>query len=169
MYIKNVKKAINQAYYIDLFGIIDTYASNNNQDFWKFVRKIAKSSQSISIPLLSDPVSGKIAINDNEKANLLNNHFVNISTIDDNDDETPPCPLRTQNSIDTINVADSDIVHVIKTLNTNKALGLDEISHHMLKNTVQTVTKPLMTLFMYVLKKLYISIGVETSTCNANI
>ena len=41
----------------------------------------------------------------------------------------------------------SPIVDVIKTLNTNKASGLDEISHHMLKNTVQTVTKPLMTLF----------------------
>ena len=146
-HVNNVKKAIKQAYYIDLYGLIDTYSSNNNQDFWKFARKITKSSQSISIPPLSDPVSGKIAINDNEKANLLNDYFVNISTIDDNDDETPPCPIRTQNSIDTINIAESDIVDVIKTLNTNKASGLDEISHHMLKNTVQTVIKPLITLF----------------------
>ena len=95
-----MKKAIKQAYYIDLYGLIDTYSSNNNQYFWKFARKITKSSQSISIPPFeSDPVSGKIAINDN----LLNDYFVNISTIDDNDDETPPCPIRTQNSFDTIN------------------------------------------------------------------
>ena len=43
-HVNNVKKAIKQAYYIDLYGLIDTYSSNNNQEFRKFARKITKSS-----------------------------------------------------------------------------------------------------------------------------
>ena len=132
-HVNNLKKTIKQQYYIDLYGLIDNYSSNNNQDFWKLARKLTKSSHNISIPPLVDLQSGNIAISDQEKATFLNNYFVDISTIDDADDDTPPCPPRTHNSIELINIHETDIVDIIKTLNTNKASGLDEISHHMLK------------------------------------
>ena len=145
--VNNLKKATKQQYYIDLYGLIDNYSSSNNQDFWKLARKLTKSSHNISIPPLIDQQSGNIAISDKEKATLLNDYFVDISTLDDTNDDTPPCPSRTHNSIESINVNETEIVDIIKTLNTNKASGLDEISHHMLKNTAQSVCKPLAILF----------------------
>ena len=91
--------------------------------------------------------NGNIAVDDKEKCDLLNNYFASISTIDEDDNDDPECDIRTDQILNVKDISEDDIIDIIKSLNINKASGLDEISHHMLKNTVQTVYKPLHILF----------------------
>ena len=146
-HVNNLKKTAKQSYFIELHGLIDDYSSNNNQDFWKLARKLTKSCKSISIPPLLNQTNGNIATNDFEKATLLNQYFASISTINDNNDDAPQCPIRTENILDNIVITESEIIDVINSLKPNKASGHDEISHRMLKGTATSISKPLLILF----------------------
>ena len=81
----------------------------------------------MSIPPLINELNGNVALDDFEKATLLNLYFVNISTINDNDDAVPQCPSRTENILDHINISESDIVDAIISVKVNKVSGHDEI------------------------------------------
>ena len=55
--------------------------------------------------------------------------------------------MRTDSFIDNIDINTNDIIDEIKSLKTNKASGIDEISHIMLRNTAESVCHPLLLLF----------------------
>ena len=59
----------------------------------------------------------------------------------------PTFSLKTKNSLNNIQIQESEIIDVIKTLITNKACGEDQISHFILKKTSYTVAIPLKMLF----------------------
>ena len=59
-----------------------------------------------AIPPLVDSNTSNIALEDADKANLLNNYFASISTIIDSDDDLPEFNTRT----------DSEITEMILTL-----------------------------------------------------
>ena len=151
-YVNNLKKETKQSFYSDIHGLIDTYSNNNNQDFWKLVRKLTKTSgQSVNIPPLLNPNTGEVVVSDLEKATLFNNYFANISRIDDDDSDLPYFPDRTVEFIENIDITESEIIDIIGSLKLNKASGMDDISHKMLKNTVRSVSKPLLVLFNKIL------------------
>ncbi len=84
---------------------------------------------------------------DEEKANTLNNYFVSISTVDASNIALPNFILKTNATIDNINISEQEINDILSNLVINKANGPDEISHHMLKETSRTICLPLSILF----------------------
>ena len=61
--------------------------------------------------------------------------------------------MRTENTIDFIEIHQQDIVDILKSLKLNKAVGLDNISHHILRNTAETISLPLLKLFQKCLQQ----------------
>ena len=59
----------------------------------------------------------------------------------------PNFSLKTQNSLNNIQIRQSEIIDVMKTLITNKACREDQISNFILKKTNNTVAIPLKMLF----------------------
>ena len=147
-HVNNVKKAAKQSFFLDVHGLIDQYSLNNGKDFWKLAKTLIKSTgTSTSIPPLLNMTTGNIEVEDKDKSNLLNNYFASISTVDDDGSDVPHCDCRTDHNLSSIHITEEDIIDIIKSLNIKKASGIDEISHLMLRNTVQTVYKPLYLLF----------------------
>ena len=107
----------------------------------------------ITIPPLLNPNSGEITVNDNEKAEILNDYFASISDIQDDTTDFPDFDNRTENSIESIILEQQEIEDVISSLKLNKASGIDEISHQMLKGTKNAISKPLKVLFNKCLAK----------------
>lgn len=152
--VNNMKKSAKERYFMEIYGIIDNCSSNNSKEFWKLVKTLTKSSGTKnSIPPLFDPITNSIQIEDDKKANILNKYFVDISTIDENDTELPDFPLRTDKSISHIEFTENDIIDILTSLKSNKAIGIDYISHNMLKYTASTISRPLNMLFKMSLEK----------------
>jgi hypothetical protein len=63
--------------------------------------------------------------------------------------------LRTNSKLAIIEFTIKEISDILKSLNIKKAYGHDLISHHMLKNTANTVSIPLKIIFDY---------SIQTST-----
>ena len=97
-----------------------------------------------TIPPLINDTNANIAVEDEEKAELLNNYFTGISTIPDPDDDLPNFSSRTEHEITDFEITQENIIDIIKSLKINKAPGIDSISHHILKNTVDTISIPLL-------------------------
>ena len=78
---------------------------------------------------------------DEEKANCLNDFF--IST----DASLPAFTPKTNEKITNVTITESEIIDTIETLDPNKAVGEDLISHKVLRATKQSISKPLCALF----------------------
>ena len=75
---------------------------------------------------------------DEDKCNCLNDYFVFVSTIDPSVNDTtkiPTLPLKTNKILDSLFIHKYEISDIIETLDINKAVGEDKISHLVLKNT----------------------------------
>ena len=81
------------------------------------------------------------------KCNILNDYFVSVSTIDDTNNDVPEIELRTDATITDIPFQVDDIIDILMSLNVNKAVGNDAISHNMLTNTALSIAYPLYLIF----------------------
>ena len=146
--VNNMKKHARESYFMEVCGLIDQYAFNNQKDFWKLVKTLTKSSGTVTtIPPLINPIDSNIEVEDKRKADVLNRYFADISTINDSNVEIPDFPSRTDQTITNFNISQDEVVDVLNSLKLNKATGLDAISHQMLKNTANSVSLPLSILF----------------------
>ena len=84
-----------------------------------------------------------MAYSSSEKVEVLNSYFSSISFIDDSNANYSLC----NKSISDIRILEQDVNDIISILQTNKAVGPDNIDHKMLKSTVFTIAKPLCLLF----------------------
>ena len=62
----------------------------------------------------------------------MNEYFASISFVDDTNINLPLFSQKTENSLYTLQISESDITDVIQTLIVNKASGEDKISHKIL-------------------------------------
>ena len=76
-------------------------------------------------PLKSTNENGETfyAFTDLDQANCLNNYFPSISSVDHSNTNLPPFSSKTQNSLQSIHILESEIVDAIQTLQINKASG----------------------------------------------
>ena len=86
-----------------------------------------------------------MAYSSSEKVEVLNSYFSSISFIDDSA-KLPDFYSLCNKSISDTRILEQD-VNDISILQTNKAVGLDNIGHKMLKSTVFTIAKPHCLLF----------------------
>ena len=147
-HVNNMKKYARETFYLDINNMIDQHTVNDKKEFWKLIRFVTKTGGTYNaIPPLINPDTDSIEIDDKCKADVLNKYFSDISTIDDSNVELPDFNSRTDEKLSDVKFDQEDIIDILLSLNVNKAVGIDSISHHMLRNTAHSVSLPLMILF----------------------
>ena len=82
------------------------------------------------------------------KANFFNDYFSKQCTIIDSNSSIPAnISFETDERLSTFEICSSDIVKIIRSLDSNKAHGHDEISIRMIKICASSISKPLAILF----------------------
>lgn len=132
--------------------LINQETGNSCKTFWQVMgRFMGKKGTSIIIPPLRKN-DNTFGFTDYEKAEELNSYFASISTVDDKNIELPQLGTRSDAIFTHIQVTESEVIDILKTLKVNKATGPDGISNRMLKYTCNTICVPLTKLFNLSLK-----------------
>lgn len=101
---------------------------DNLKKYWNYLRTLAKRNDtSSSIPILKTTCNNNIETyhyTDSEKANCLNDYFASISTVDDANVTLPHFVGKCESKLTNIQITTTDIISLINTLTTNKALVL---------------------------------------------
>ena len=143
-----MKKHARLSFYLNVHDLIDLYSTSDSKSYWRLLRRLTKAcNSSDTIPPLIDPISGETLSDDHTKAELLNSYFCSISDLDDTNHEIPIIDKRTDSTFSTLNLTQDEIVDILKILKLGKAVGHDNISHHILKFTARSISKPLCILF----------------------
>lgn len=148
--VNNLKKAAKSRFFDNIETKIEDYRLNNTKNYWKSINDLMKNYKSSeSIPALKQSIDGveNLCFTDEEKANCLNDYFTSVSNIDDSNTHLPPFVNKTESTIEYIEIQELDVVDIISSLDANKAVGSDLISHKVLKNVKHTISKPLVKLF----------------------
>ena len=119
--------------YITNFEDTILSSENSTKTFWQIMgRFMGKQAITNSIPPLYT-TNNNYVFSDEEKANILNDYFCSISTIDDSGTSLPIFNERTNSSLSNLIINVTDVTDVLSSLKVNKAVGPDGISHRMLK------------------------------------
>jgi hypothetical protein len=105
-----------------------------------------------TIPPLYNGSTGELVYEDKAKADLLNQYFCSITSINDSNREPPNVVPRTHAILSNIDVNIQDVKDILQTLQIGKVCGEDGISHQMLKATSETICLHLSILFRYSLR-----------------
>ena len=98
--------------------------ANNLGSFYKFVNQKLSSSSGIA-PLKS--TDGLIHTVDSEKANLLNEYFHSVFTVDNGTLPIFPNRVNSPNNIEDISIDPTMLANIIKNLKSNSAAGPDHL------------------------------------------
>ena len=90
---------------------------------------MGKQTITNSIPPLYTS-NNNYVFSDEEKANILNDYFCSISTIDDSGTSLPIFNERTNSSLSNLIINITDVTDVLSSLKVNKAVGPHGISHY---------------------------------------
>ena len=88
-----------------------------------------------------------IVDDENDKCELLNKYFCEISRLDDANRIIPDFENRTETLLSDLTITKDEIIDIIKILDPKKASGPDKISHRMLKISPERLAKPLAIIF----------------------
>ena len=113
--------------------------------YWSIVNKFLHKKK---IPLIPP-----IVVNDNiitsvsEKAGMFNNYFAKQCTLLQNESVLPGFSLKTNTQLDSITFSEKDIYSIIRSLDSNKAHGHDNVSIRMIKMCDESIALPLKIIF----------------------
>ena len=113
--------------------------------YWRTVKQLLKnSSPTYSFPPICVHEHDTVyKFEDQEKAQLLNDYFCSIASLDNDNKDIPYMTDRGPGILTEINVTEQDIDDIISCLDPQKASGPDDISHRMLIATKNTICRPL--------------------------
>ena len=119
------------------------------KSYWSILNKFLQKKKIPSI--LSN---GTFIANVCEKELLFNSFFANQCTLINNTSTLPPfeCECKVTSKIDNVIFNEHDILSIIRSLNTNKAHGWDDISIRMVKMCDESIAYPLNIIFETALK-----------------
>ena len=106
--------------------------------FWTTIKYYMKGNRSAHKPPLlkrSDVGCTEHVYTDIEKATVLNEYFTSIYNFTNIPDSLPDFEQKTNDTLDSINTSQQDILDAIHTLKIDKAPGIDGISNRLLKVT----------------------------------
>jgi hypothetical protein len=130
-----------------------TEAKQNPKKWWGLAKQIMGNNKASSYPSLVS--EGNIYTTDEEKAQIFNETFLNISKLNappTTNLEIDPVPT-TDKELEMIIVKEQDVKDILSTINTNKAYGPDDISPRLIKEAGNTIVKVLTKIFNISLAK----------------
>jgi hypothetical protein len=128
-----------------------TESKENPKKWWGLAKNIMGNKKSSSYPSLVS--RGDIYVTDEEKANLFNETFLDISKLN-----APPIPLDdpiplTDKVLENIEVSEQDVKDILSTINVTKAYGPDNLSPRLIKEAGNSIVTVLTRLFNLSLTK----------------
>ena len=115
------------------------------KSYWSILNKFLKKKR---IPLIPPILSnGTFITNVCEKVMLFNSFFANQCTLINNTSTLPPFECKVNSKIDNVIFIEHDILSIIRSLNSNKAHGWDDISIRMVKMCDESIAYPLKIIF----------------------
>ena len=141
--IRKAKRDHNQSI-IDQLNNLD----HSNADWWKVVRTAFGCSRNQIPALESVDQDGTFFATDNSsKANLLNDQFVKVTYVGDENKVFPEQLPRVEARLDLIQVTAEDVFEAINSIPISKAPGPDSITPFVLRNIAISISQPLAILF----------------------
>ena len=120
-------------------------SKSNPKEFYNYVRKKKVLSSNIG-PLAME--SGQHTENNSEMANILNDYFASVFTVEDSSTQPPSAAPQVEgNFIDSFTITESEILRTVSKIKVNKTPGPDKISPRILKEVKNEICKPLSILF----------------------
>ena len=118
----------------------------NRKAYWGILKSFTNWKEIPIIPPLL--IHDQLVTNFNEKANNFNEYFSNQCSVIDNSSKLPTDQAPyTASLLSSIDIKESDILNILKSLDANKAHGHDDISIRMLKLSQKSILKPLKLIF----------------------
>ena len=104
-----------------------------------------RSQRKFIIPSIDH--DGTVVDDDHCKAELFNSFFLEQSKIDSIPEEIPESDFGTAEGLNYIEINECEVLDVLKSPDTTKAMGPDGISPRLLKEAAPSIHKPLTKLF----------------------
>ena len=118
----------------------------NRKAYWAILKSFTNWKKIPVIPPLH--INDQLVTNFNKKANNFNKYFSNQCSVIDNSSKLPTDQAPyTASLLSSIDIKESDILNILKSLDANKAHGHDDISIRMLKLSQKSILKPLKLIF----------------------
>ena len=142
-----VKTCIRKAKQNNITSVSNSIVNHKfgSNQWWTIIKKMIKPEQLNFIPPLKHPTDNTIRTNEKDKAELLNDYFVSISTVDQRN--VPLLATKTQHTFEMITVSEHDVILALNEISQNKACGPDLVSPLILKQHRKVLAKPLSKLF----------------------
>ena len=131
--------------------------------YWTILNRLIYNKKIPAIPPLF--VDGNFISDFCAKTNIFNNYFASICTPIKNASVLPSYSYKTNTRMDSFKVTESDILSIIKSLDSTKAHGCDNLSVRMIKMCSESITLPLKIIL--IAKKGKISRNMEKSKCSS--
>ena len=122
---------------------------SNPKTQWQIVNHIIDKGGNSEIPSLNVNIEYKTAL---AKANILNNNFVEKSTINDNDGLPPLLSLKGDSFLNRIKIRLRVVRKKLQQQKTSKATGPDGNLARVLRECTDVLSKPYSNLFNFSLK-----------------
>ena len=121
------------------------------RDYWKTLKSFIRPTSNVNIPpLLHDDM---YVADNNEKATILNNYFVQQTVLDEHLARLPEPDVTVGPTLNNIVFTEAEVKDVLNSLKLGKATGHDNINHRILKEAALPLAKPLCDLFNYSMSK----------------
>ena len=135
--------------------LVSDFASKENDRIYKYIRSFTKqSSLPSSLHLDSKNESSNLGV-----ATIFNQFFQSVfnSVLDSSASDDHPNPTMAQSlTISNIKITPDEVFKSLHSLNTSKAMGIDEIHNYILKQCCSSLSRPIHHLFSMCLHHSYL-------------
>ena len=120
--------------------------SSNSKSWYKTASKfLLYDSNQNGVPILES--NGLVIESDDQKAEVLNEFFIQQSTVDDTNAHLPNFVAPNYDTLNEIVVTQQDVIKAINEFDSNKAFGPDGISPKLIKEGKHELAYPYTKLF----------------------
>ena len=137
----------SKQYQIDKLAGRLVNSETGQKNWWRTLKHFIKPEQTNAIPPLSK--DGTIYSDDIDKANVLNDFFVDQTLLDGSTASLPQTVNVPDYNLESLNISREEVESTLKSLPLEKAAGPDLINNRILKELAQPLSLPLCDLFNF--------------------
>ncbi len=120
---------------------------SSNANWWTTVKKLCcfKNMSNTIAPLVNS--QGLLVYDAEVKADIFNEFYAGISTIENNDDQIPSNNIANGPLLENITILQNDVYELLSKLKLNKATGPDNIGNTLLRRCAPSISPVLTRIF----------------------